>query len=121
MDLETLEDKVDDVILAMDNGMIQREGESDEVKRRIKGNESEPIDEDCWIDEMPYGLIPPQITGLDLIENQWEMYIHGSFPRKGPAIFGFRKLVYLMRLNPLPDCSNGLSPSPLGRGFPGYT
>ena len=119
MDLETLEDKVDDVICWLcDNGMIQREGESDEVKRRIKGNESESIDEDGWIDEMPaWANSATKIPGLDLIEESvGNVHSRRISPRKGPAIFGFRKASIFDAAEPsIPEAAAMVySPSPLG-------
>ena len=120
MDMETLEDRVDDVICWLcDNGMIIREGESDMVKHRIKRYESESTDEDDWVDEMPaWANSATKIPGLDLIEGSTEnLRSRRISPRKGPAIFGFRKASAFDAPEPsVPEASAMVySPTPLGK------
>ena len=51
---ETLEARTDDVLHWLcENSMIERTGESQEVKRAIKGRASKSSDEEMWEDEMP--------------------------------------------------------------------
>ena len=54
MPAETLEARTDDVLHWLcENSMIERTGESQEVKREIKDRVSESSDEETWEDEMP--------------------------------------------------------------------
>jgi len=92
MDPETLETRVDDVLCWLaDNGMIDRTGESEEVKKRIQDSKLESPSEENWQDEMPsWADSATGIPGLEIIPKD-ERYRRKLASRKGPAIFGFRK------------------------------
>ncbi len=92
MAAETLEARTDDVIHWLcKNSMIDRSGESEEVKRDIKDRESNQTDEEKWEDELPsWANSATSIPGLDLIDGVQPQERTLS-PRRGPAIFGFRK------------------------------
>ena len=91
MDPETLEARTDDVLNWLcENGMIEREGESEQVEKRIKESETKEREEEDWQDEMPsWANSATAIPGLDLIPN--EEPPRRLAPRRGPAIFGFKK------------------------------
>ena len=89
LDSEDLASRIDDVISWLaTNGMIDRTGESEEVKQRML--EETPIEQDEeWEDELPSWVdSASEVLGID---------IHGDAegthdkPRRGPPIFGFRK------------------------------
>ena len=92
METETLEARTDDVLHWLcENEMIHRTGESEEVKRRIKERGSMSNEEEAWQDEMPSWVSSATaIPGLDLIPKQ-ESRTRRLTPRRGPAIFGFKK------------------------------
>ena len=92
MPAETLEARTDDVLHWLcENSMIERTGESQEVKRAIKGRVSESSDEETWEDEMPsWANSATSIPGLDLFKKE-EGRKSVLSPRTGPAIFGFTK------------------------------
>ena len=90
MNPETLEARTDDVLYWLcENGMIERRGESKQVENRIKESKTAEREED-WQDEMPsWANSATAIPGLDLIPKE---EIQRRFtPRRGPAIFGFKK------------------------------
>ena len=89
---EALEARTDDVLHWLcENLMIERTGESQEVKREIKGRVSESSDEETWEDEMPsWANSATSIPGLDLFKKE-EGRKSVLSPRTGPAIFGFTK------------------------------
>jgi len=88
---ESLVERIDDVISwLVYNGMIERVGESDEVKSRIIDRGPEEESEE-WEDELPsWAKAVTQIEGLELSSNP-DVWRYSDRPRKGPAIFGFRK------------------------------
>ncbi len=88
---EDLIERIDDVISwLVYNGMIERVGESDEVKARIINRGPEEESEE-WEDEMPsWAKAVTQIEGLELSSNS-DVWRYPDRPRRGPAIFGFRK------------------------------
>lgn len=90
IDSESLAARIDDVVswLAA-NGMVDRLGESDEVKARML--EEEPVEElEEWEDEVPSWVgSASEVTGLDVASGPIRRY--GEKPRRGPPIFGFRK------------------------------
>jgi len=92
MDPETLETRVDDVLFwLVDNGMIDRTGESEEVGKRILERKIEFPNNEDWEDEMPsWADSASEIAGLDIVSKR-ESRGRRLAPRKGPAIFGFRK------------------------------
>ena len=92
MDPENLEERVDDVICWLaNNGMIERKGESEEVKKRILDEESKKPEEEDWEDEMPAWVdSATEIPGLEILPKD-EVRGRRLAPRRGPAIFGFRK------------------------------
>ena len=92
MPAETLEARTDDVLHWLcENSMIDRTGESKEVKRAIKDRVSESNDEEMWEDEMPsWANSATSIPGLDLFKKE-EGRKPVLSPRTGPAIFGFTK------------------------------
>ena len=90
LDSESLAARIDDVVswLAA-NGMIDRLGESDKVKARILKEPSVEQPEE-WEDELPSWVgSASEVTGLDVASEPIRRY--GESPRRGPAIFGFRK------------------------------
>ena len=90
MNPETLEARTDEVLYWLcENGMIERRGESKQVENRIKESKTAEREED-WQDEMPsWANSATAIPGLDLIPKE---EIQRRFtPRRGPAIFGFKK------------------------------
>jgi len=91
MDTENLEERVDDVICWLsNNGMIQRTGESEEVRIRIREVKSEGNEDEDWEDELPAWVgSASQIPGLEILPE--ERSGRRLEPRRGPAIFGFRK------------------------------
>ena len=90
MNPETLEARTDDVLYWLcENGMIERRGESKQVENRIKESKTVEREED-WQDEMPsWANSATAIPGLDLIPKEEES--RRLTPRRGPAIFGFKK------------------------------
>ena len=90
MNPETLEARTDDVLYWLcENGMIERRGESKQVENRIKESKTAEREED-WQDEMPsWANSATAIPGLDLIPK--EETPRRLTPRRGPAIFGFKK------------------------------
>ena len=90
MNPETLEARTDDVLYWLyENGMIERKGESKKVENRIKESKTAEREED-WQDEMPsWANSATAIPGLDLIPK--EEAPRRLTPRRGPAIFGFKK------------------------------
>ena len=90
MNAETLEARTDDVLYWLcENGMIERKGESKQVENRIKETKTTEREED-WQDEMPsWANSATAIPGLDLIPKEEEP--RRLTPRRGPAIFGFKK------------------------------
>ena len=90
MNAETLEARTDDVLYWLcENGMIERKGESKQVENRIKETKTTEREED-WQDEMPsWANSATAIPGLDLIPK--EEAPRRLTPRRGPAIFGFKK------------------------------
>ena len=90
MNPETLEARTDEVLYWLcENGMIERRGESKQVENRIKQSKTAEREED-WQDEMPsWANSATAIPGLDLIPK--EEAPRRLTPRRGPAIFGFKK------------------------------
>ena len=117
MAAETLEARTDDVIHWLcNNSMIDRSGESEEVKRDIKDREANQTDEEKWEDELPsWANSATSIPGLDLIDGVQPQERTLS-PRRGPAIFGFRKAsVYEASEESVPEPSAmTYSPTSLG-------
>jgi helicase len=90
LDPETLAARIDDVVswLAA-NGMIDRLGESDEVRARILEEPSVEQPEE-WEDELPSWVgSASEVAGLDVATEPIRRY--DESPRRGPPIFGFRK------------------------------
>ena len=70
--------------------MIERKGESEQVEKRIKESKNREREEEDWQDEMPsWANSATAIPGLDLIPK--EEPPRRLTPRRGPAIFGFKK------------------------------
>ena len=70
--------------------MITKEGESKRVKERIIKEESGRKSEENWDDEVPnWAESATKISGVNLNNNQNNF--SDVTPRKGPAIFGFKK------------------------------
>ncbi len=94
MEKNILEERIDDVLhWLIDNGMISKTGESEEVMKRIKtrGKNEKSAKEENWHDDMPsWAKQGAAIPGLEISESD---YAHNRnlTPRKGPAIFGFQK------------------------------
>ncbi len=90
---DMLESRIDDVINWLTlNEMITKNGESKEVLERIKNRQDETSREDeNWQDEMPtWAKTSSSIPGLEITEKK-VVASTSLTPRKGPAIFGFRK------------------------------
>jgi len=89
IDAENLAARLDDVISWLTaNGMIDRTGESEEVKQRML--EEAPIEEDeQWEDELPSWVdSASEVLGIEMRREDEESQFK---PRRGPPIFGFRK------------------------------
>ena len=88
---EILVERIDNAISwLVSNGMIERRGDSEKVKQRIleRGPENESED---WEDDLPAWVkTATKIEGLELSVQRKE-WKYAKEPRKGPAIFGFRK------------------------------
>ena len=90
LDSESLASRIDDVVSWLaSNGMVDRLGESDEVKARIL--EEPPVEQpEEWEDEMPSWVdSATEVKGLDVASEPIRR--NGERPRRGPPIFGFRK------------------------------
>ena len=90
LDSESLAARIDDVVSWLaSNGMIDRLGESDEVRARIL--EEPPVEQpEDWEDDLPSWVgSASKVTGLDVASEPNRG--HGEKPRRGPPIFGFRK------------------------------
>ena len=89
LDPEDLATRLDDVIswLAA-NGMIDRTGESEEVRQRML--EEIPVEQaEEWEDEMPSWVdSASDVLGINMRGDTEEVH---ERPRRGPPIFGFRK------------------------------
>ena len=92
LESEHLENQIDKVIKWLfENDMIRKEGESDEVKERILKEKSGKESEENWDDEVPtWAESATKISGVNLSDN-YQRKISDMAPRKGPAIFGFKK------------------------------
>lgn len=92
LDSEHLENQIDRVIKWLfDNEMIVKDGESEQVKERIMSENSHKKTEDNWDDDIPtWAGSASKVSGINIIENS-ENKISSVTPRKGPAIFGFKK------------------------------
>ena len=92
LESEYLENQIDRVIKWLfDNDMITKEGESEIVKERIIREEGGVKLDDNWDDEVPnWAESATKISGVNLnYKNQNKL--SDITPRKGPAIFGFKK------------------------------
>ena len=89
---EILEGRVDDVICwLVENGMIERMGESEEVTMRIRDRGGTEIDSEEWQDDLPsWADSASNIPGLDLFSRNYRRDSRIS-RRRGPAVFGFTK------------------------------
>ena len=117
MNKQSLEARLDDVIAWLaENGMITREGESDEVLSRIKERENFTSEAEDWQDEMPeWAKTGESVPGLEISKSEIES-TSTLPPRKGPAIFGFSRASQRITSEPsLPDpASMTYSSTPLG-------
>ena len=89
LDPEDLATRLDDVISWLaTNGMIDRTGESEEVRQRML--EEGPVEQDEeWEDEFPSWVdSASEVLGIDI---RGEREVDQFKPRRGPPIFGFRK------------------------------
>ncbi len=89
LEAENLAARLDDVISWLaTNGMIDRTGESEDVKQRML--EEAPIQQDeQWEDELPSWVdSASEVLGIDIRGEREESQFK---PRRGPPIFGFRK------------------------------
>ena len=105
LESEHLENQIDKVIKWLfENDMIRKEGESDEVKERILKEKSGKESEENWDDEVPtWAESATKIPGVNLSDN-YQRKISDMAPRKGPAIFGFKKASnYEVEENQTPD------------------
>jgi len=117
MDSETLEARTDDVLAWLcENGMVERTGESKDVENRIKERGFSEGEEEDWEDDMPaWANSATAIPGLDLLTKD-EFRARRLTPRKGPAIFGFKKAsMYETSESLLPEpATMTYAPTPLG-------
>ena len=92
MDSESLENQIDRVIKwLVENGMIVRDGESELVRKRILLDTTTESNDEDWDDELPsWAHSAAEIKGVNIYAKKDE-YISEITPRKGPAIFGFKK------------------------------
>ena len=92
LESEYLENQIDRVIKWLfDNDMITKEGESEIVKERIIREESGVKLDDNWDDEVPnWAESATKISGVNLNDKN-QNKLSDITPRKGPAIFGFKK------------------------------
>ena len=74
MNEQSLEARLDDVIgWLAENGMITREGESDEVLSRIKERENSTSETEDWQDEMPeWAKTGESVPGLEISKSEIE-------------------------------------------------
>ena len=89
LDPEDLAARLDDVVSWLaTNGMIDRTGESEEVKQRML--QESPLEQDEeWEDELPSWVdSASEVLGIDIHRGHEESQFK---PRRGPPIFGFRK------------------------------
>ena len=92
MDAEALENQIDRVIKwLVENDMVIKEGESKEVRQRILlENTTESVEEN-WNDDLPsWALSAAEVDGVNIQVGE-DTYVPEIAPRKGPAIFGFKK------------------------------
>ena len=92
LESEYLENQIDRVIKWLfDNDMITKEGESEIVKERIIKEEGGVKLDDNWDDEVPnWAESATKISGVNLNDKN-QNKLSDITPRKGPAIFGFKK------------------------------
>ena len=92
MKSESLENQIDRVIKwLVENDMVIKEGESKEVRERILSENTTESLEENWNDELPsWALSAAEVHGVN-IQVEEEVYVPEITPRKGPAIFGFKK------------------------------
>ena len=92
LESEYLENQIDRVIKWLfDNDMITKEGESEIVKERIIREEGGVKLDDNWDDEVPnWAESATKISGVNLNDKNQNKFSDIT-PRKGPAIFGFKK------------------------------
>ena len=92
LESEYLENQIDRVIKWLfDNDMITKEGESEIVKERIIREEGGVKLDDNWDDEVPnWAESATKISGVNLNDKN-QNKLSDTTPRKGPAIFGFKK------------------------------
>ena len=92
MQPESLENLIDRVIKwLVENGMVIKEGESEEVRKRILSEKTTKSSKEDWNDYLPsWADSASEIDGVEIHTNN-EVYLSESTPRKGPAIFGFKK------------------------------
>ncbi len=92
MQPESLENQIDRVIKwLVENGMVIKEGESEEVRKRILSEKTTKSSKEDWNDYLPsWADSASEIDGVEIHTNN-EVYLSESTPRKGPAIFGFKK------------------------------
>ena len=92
MESEALENQIDRVIKwLVENGMVVREGESELVRQRIISEKTTESNVENWNDELPsWAHSAAEIEGVDTYIRKDENMSEKT-PRKGPAIFGFKK------------------------------
>ena len=92
LESEYLENQIDRVIKWLfDNDMITKEGESEIVKERIIREEGGVKLDDNWDDDVPnWAESATKISGVNLNDKN-QNKLSDITPRKGPAIFGFKK------------------------------
>jgi helicase len=92
MESEALENQIDRVIKWLfENKMIIKDGESEEVRKRIVLDKTTKSSEENWNDEIPaWASSASDVDGVEINDKQ-DKYNSEITPRKGPPIFGFKK------------------------------
>jgi helicase len=92
MDAEVLASRIDEVISWLaKNEMITKEGESEEVRKRILADEQIELLTEEWEDDLPsWANSASSLSELDIAKQSSDSQPKLT-PRKGPAIFGFKK------------------------------
>jgi helicase len=92
MEAEALENQIDRVIKwLVKNEMVIKEGESEEVRKRILSEKTTKLSKEDWNDDLPsWASFASEVEGVN-IHIKKEEHVSEITHRKGPAIFGFKK------------------------------
>ena len=93
MGTDSLNGKLDEAIeWLVENGMITREGESEAVAEKMRGDPVPAMEEDDWSDDIPsWAGSAASVLGIELSEIKDERRFIKK--RSGPAVFGFKKAI----------------------------